>query len=332
MTNFNNEYRADPSPILHTITGLWAARMLVIASKLGIPEALAEEALSEQEIAARLGIPEHSARLLADALRGMGLAERIDGKYSNTAAAQQYLAGDPSSPDMRGYIRFVNAMSFGHWQDNAFDVLSTGTPNIVDMNADFETFIGGVTSFAALQASLLAEVYDFSSRSSVLDLGGSGVFLQAAMRTHTHLTATHAASPGPFAKAAEKLFAAEDLVGRVDVVEVDVPGGLLPSGHDVVLLKQILHRMSPEVNREIFTQVRAASEPGTEMLILDYYFDGDGEQRMIDSRFAGEFFVFDATVVYAMADVEQWLRQTGWKLARVTELPGCTRILVAEAV
>ena len=55
----------DPTPIVRVATGFMAAKQLFAASECGLFAALADGPLALDELAARTGLPERSARILA---------------------------------------------------------------------------------------------------------------------------------------------------------------------------------------------------------------------------------------------------------------------------
>ena len=63
----------------------------------------------------------------------------------------------------------------------------------------------------------------------------------------------------------------------------------------------------------------------------DFFLDNDPQQRALDALHAGEYLVIDGTIVYPEEEVNDWLVQAGWAPLEKLELPGCPRIIVAEA-
>jgi hypothetical protein len=63
----------------------------------------------------------------------------------------------------------------------------------------------------------------------------------------------------------------------------------LPTGHDVVLLANIIHYFLPEQNIELVGRVRAAVEPGARLLLVDWWTDPTHTQPVPAALMAGEF-------------------------------------------
>jgi hypothetical protein len=78
-------------------------------------------------------------------------------------------------------------------------------------------------------------------------------------------------------------------------------------------------------------RARKSAEPGARLILLDFFLDNDPQQRALDALHAGEYLVIDGTIVYPEEEVNDWLVQAGWAPLEKLELPGCPRIIVAEA-
>ncbi len=291
----------DPTRIIEVATGFMAAKQLFAASEHGLFEALADGPLPVSGLAERTGLPERSARILADAMVGLGLLT-FDGRYQNSAAAQEYLAA--SGLDLRAFLRFWDTLSYPHWESYV-DSMRSAKPAPFDFSGPrMETFLGGVQTYNSLHALMLAEHYDFGAHLRMLDLGGlSPAFLSEAI-------ARNPALHGDFVQ--------------------DPLGGVVPGRYDVILLEHLIHRYDPEQNRAILRVARDAADDGARLLVLDFLLDPtDG--RLLDPLLAGEYLVIDGTVVYPEDEVRSWLAETGWRHLETRPLPGSPRVLIAEA-
>lgn len=315
----------DPGPIVRVATGFMAAKQLFAASAHGLFEALAAGPLPADELASRTGLPARSARILADAMVGLGLLS-FDGRYHNGPAAQEYLTG--VGLDIRAFLTFWDTLSYPHWE--AFgESMRTAEPAPFDFSGDrMDVFLTGVQAYNSLHARMLAEHYDFGAHKRVLDLGGlSPAFLiEAAVRNpglHGDFVST-----GQLLNFARAGVPAE-LAGRIAVHDVDPQLGPMPGSYDCVLLEHVIHRFEPEENHAIFRVAREAAEDGARLLVLDFLLDpADG--RLLDPLLAGEYLVIDGTVVYPEDEVRSWLDATGWRHLETRPLPGSPRVLIAE--
>jgi hypothetical protein len=103
------------------------------------------------------------------------------------------------------------------------------------------------------------------------------------------------------------------MADRIDVVGADAVRDPLPGGHDVALVANVAHLLSPEDNRTLLRRLRAASEPGTRLLLVDFWTDATHTDPPFAALMAGEFALFsDDGDVHSEDDVLHWLRAEGW--------------------
>jgi len=105
----------NPLQIFELATGFMRAKHLFVAGELGIFEKLAEGPATFDELAAKLGTPRRTTRIVADAVTALGLLERQGDKYRNSALAQAHLSGSGGAVDMRPFLRFWNRLSYKRW-------------------------------------------------------------------------------------------------------------------------------------------------------------------------------------------------------------------------
>ncbi|CRK57848.1 polyketide synthesis 8-O-methyltransferase [Alloactinosynnema sp. L-07] len=316
----------DPTPLVAAASGFMAAKQLFAAAELGVFAALPG---TSAEVAARAGLPERSTRILADAMVGMGLVSYSDGVYANTEVTSAYLAGGDGL-DLRPWLAFWDTMSYPHWQHYTESMRTAKPGPFVLDESNMAAFMGGVQTYNSLHAVQLAEVYDFSPHTNVLDLGGlSTAFLTEAARQVPGLR-------GSFVTTADFLDMVRgtlpaDVADRITFAEADPLTDAVPGTYDAVLLEHVIHRFDAEQNRTILRAARGAVEPGATLLVLDFLLDA-ADGRGLDPVLAGEYLVIDGTVVYPEDEVRGWLAETGWRVSEVRAVPGSPRVVIAEAV
>ncbi|MFD8614151.1 methyltransferase dimerization domain-containing protein [Streptomyces sp. NPDC059631] len=322
---------ATPDRIVGIATGYMGAKQLFAAARTGLFRALAEGERDVPALASATGLSERMARILADAMNGLGLLERRDGRYRLAPDAAAYLTGD-GDLDLHPFLAFLNEISYGHWLQ--FDTtVDTTEPGELKMDDDrWKAFMAGVMRYNTLHAAMLARSFDFTPFRSLLDLGGlSPDFAIGALKANPALTARFVFDPAS-TDAVTGALAAAGVADRATVepapTDTADPGG----EHDLVMVNHVIHRFTAEQNRAILTAARAAAAPGATLLLLDFLLDDDERQRSIDALHAGEYFVIDGTVVYPASEVEEWLTAAGWRPREVLALPGSPRVVVAEAV
>lgn len=321
----------SPDRIVEIATGHMAARQLFAAARTGLFRAAAAGEHTVAQLAAATGLDERVTRILADAMNGLGLLERRDGRYRLAADTAEYLCG-AGERDLHPFLRFLGEISYEVW--NGFDTtVDTGRAGKLSLDDNQSaTFMAGVMRYNDLHAAMLARAFDFGPYRNMLDFGGlSPAFAIDAMRANPQLTVDFVFAPD----FAAELHAAVEQAGLADRARIDPaptetakPGG----AHDLVMLNHVIHRFDPAQNRVILAAARDAALPGARLLLLDFLLDDEQRQRRIDALHAGEYLVVDGTVVYPCADVDTWLEAAGWRRREVLALPGSPRVIVAEAV
>lgn len=328
----SNPVTADPSRILDIATGYMGAQQLFAASRIGLFTALAEGGRTVAQIARTTGVSERMSRILADAMAGLGLLTREDGRYTLTETSQAYLTGGRAQLDLSPFLTFLAEISYPHWLQFPRTV-DTDQPGDLGMTDErWKTFLAGVMTYNQLHADMFAGALDFSGHTNALDLGGlAPYFAIRAMQANPDLKTTFVYAPD-FTEAVNQQLAEAGLADRSVVEAVDTATAEPKGPFDLVFVNHVIHRFSVEENRAIFKHARAAASAGARLAVLDFYLDDDAQQRPIDALHAGEYLVIYGTVVFPEAEVRSWLVEAGWKPLETVALPGSPRVLLAEAI
>ena len=320
-----------PEAITKIATGFMAAKHLFTASGLGLFAQLGEGPLPLAQLAERCGIPARSARILADAMVALGFLDKSDAGYANRPVAQSFLAGGPGE-SLRPFLAFWDQISYPAWI-NLEAAARTGTGAELQLNeAQQRVFSAGVQALTAGTARSLACGYDLSRHRHVLDVGGgTGSFLVAMLSAHSHLDGTLFELPAA-AGVARHVLAGTSVADRITVVEGDFLRDPVPSGHDLLLIANVLHLFRPEVNRQLLDRLRKAVEVGARALLVDFWTDPSHTQPPFAALMAAEFLVIAGGDVYSAVEAEGWLAETGWSMAEQRPLAGPAGLIVAEAV
>lgn len=327
----SSDTAATPARIVDIAVGFMGAKQLASAARIGLFAALADGPLDLDGLAAATTHSPRQVRILADAMNGLGLLERAEGRYRLSADSAYYLSGR-GGVDLTAFLSFLGDISYRQWldYDRTVDTDEAGTLDLDE--SGWSDFMSGVMTYNALHAEQFGAAFDFSGFRSALDFGGLAAgFSLAAMAQNLQLTTRFVYAPG-FADGINQAVAEAGVAERVSVEEGEtestVPGG----EHDLVLLTHVLHRFAEEENRAILAAARESASAGATALVLDFFLDDDERQRSLDALHAGEYFNIDGTLVYPLSDVKVWLQAAGWRFERVVALPGSPRVVVATAV
>jgi hypothetical protein len=320
-----------PEPIFQLATGFMAAKHLFIANEIGLFTALADGPAPLDRLAALTGIARPRVRILADALVTVGLIERQGDHYQNGPVAAAFLSGKGPA-DLRPFLRFWNHISYPLWT-KLEDTVRTGQgqQGMTLPAAQERIYLEGVEALMAGPAAALATAYDFRRHRRVLDLGGGiGAWLGALLRHYPTLEGTLFDLPDAAALARQR-FAGDPNGPRAQVVAGDFFTDPLPSGHDAVLIANVLHIYSPAHNLELLRRTRAQVPDGARLLLADWWTDATHTQPPMAALIAGEFLVFSGEGdVYSEEEARGWLHESGWRAVERTPLAGPLSLLVAE--
>ena len=323
---------AGPERIMEIASGFMAAKHLFAASELGIFETLAEGATDLDGLAARTGLTRRAARISADAMVALGLLECRGDEYANSRIAATFLSGTTPA-DVRPLLRFWDKISFPAWV-NLAEALARGPEReIVDLDESLQPIAAaGIEAFQAGPSSALPGVLHLPDGCRLLDIGGgTGSWSIAFARQVPGLTATVLELP-PVVPIARDRIAAAGLADRIDVQEGDAAAGDLPRGYDTFLVANVVHYLSPEQNRRVLRNIRAAADPGARLALVDFWTDPTHTRPVAAALMAGEFAVhLKNGDVYSVEEAAGWLEDAGWHPTGQQSLGGPMTVVLAEA-
>jgi SAM-dependent methyltransferase len=319
-----------PDAILQIATSFMASKHLFVANEVGLFESLAEGPGTPDDLSQRTGVPRSTIRILADAMVALGLLERQAEHYQNGPLAATFLSGQTPA-DLRPVLRFWNHLSYPAWL-HLDETVRTQKPAVGDLDeAQGKIFSEGIEALTAPFAEALATSYDFRSQHRVLDLGGGvGSFLFAILRHHPGLKTTLFEMPAVAALARQRILHTP-LEESVEVVAGDFFQDPIPTGHDVVMLVNVLHLFSPEHNLTLLRRVRQHVPDGGRLLLVDVLTDPSHTQPLFSALMAGEFLLYTGEgASYSEEEVRGWLRESHWQPLEYMPLSGPASLIVAQ--
>ena len=320
-----------PEPIFQVASGFMAAKHLFVANEVGLFEQLADGPVTLDELAERTGISRRRLRILADAMVVLGFVERHGESYQNAPIAATFLTGHTPA-DLRPFLRFWNLLSYPTWT-KLEDAIRTGqAQSTLDLPEEAQRiFSEGVEAIQAAPSQALPSTYDFSRHQRILDLGGgTGSWLTAILRQYSGLEGTLFELPSAAAVARGHL-ASDPATEQVKVVEGNFFNDPIPAGHDVVLIANVVHLISPERILELLRRTRRDVPEGARLLLVDFWTDATHTEPAFAALIAGEFLVITGEGdVYSEEEAHRWLQETGWRALEREPLAGPVSVIVAE--
>jgi hypothetical protein len=260
------------------IGGHVSSMLVSVAAKLRIADRLREGPQPVAALAAATKTHEDSLYRLLRALTEVGVfVEEPLGTFRLNEAGNLLRSDVPGSlraaaevsgePWMRGpWGALLHSIQTG---DTAFNhVYGKGTFDWFAENREaavlFDTWQAAGTESGAVA---VAAAYDLSSARSVVDIGGGfGALLTAILQRNAGPKGVLFDLPHVIAEARTKFDSA--LASRVEFVPGDFFKAV-PSGHDVYLMKYILHDWNDERSRAILASTRAAMRGRGTLLVVE---------------------------------------------------------------
>src|SRR5437762_1745791 len=115
-----------PDAIMQLGLGFWGSKALLSAVELGLFTTLARGPMAAKAVMAELGLQPRGTIDWLDALVSLGMLERSDDKYSNTASTDLFLDRDKPSY-VGGMLEMANARLYPFW-GSLTEALRTGHP------------------------------------------------------------------------------------------------------------------------------------------------------------------------------------------------------------
>jgi SAM-dependent methyltransferase len=283
------------------------------------------------ELAALLGMPAVSARMLAQFLCREGLLTYAGGRLANAPFIETTLAVDsPEQGELRWVLNFAVPLAalrqrlfhppVLHWYQLRDGGEITDSSSLIGQQADgwFSNFMTSKHNFRIRSGDDLAARYDFSRHRKLLDVGGAtGGWCIGIRKTNPHLRCVVFDLP-QVREIAEASLAEAGMDGQISFTPGSFFSDRLPRGADVALLANVVHNWEPDDGRRLLKTVFGALEPGGTLLVKEFFLEDDWTGRMEG--------VFDAFVMLGSdgrsgwqptyAEMERMVREAGFQRVR----------------
>ena len=329
---------AAPPPawqLMPLMDGFLTTQLLYVAAKLGVADVLSEGPRRNDDIADAVGA---DPAVLLRVLRGLAvegvLDEQGDGRFGLTAvgAALVPLRG---AALVRGELYYRSAAGL-------LDTVLGGGPAFAGVHGETffehldrhpeadEVFQASMAGRSQQEAAGVVGAYDFSGLRTLVDVGGGGgillaAILRAAPTLHGVLLDRAGAIPAARARLAE-----EAVSDRATCLAGDFFTDL-PAGADAYLLSRILHDWDDDDARRLLAACRDAMGPDGRVLLVDAVLP----ERAVDAPAAIRMDLHMLLLFGARerteAEFHELLRLSGLRLERVAPIPSPTGLAVIEA-
>jgi hypothetical protein len=328
-----------PESIMQLGLGFFGSKTLLSAIELGLFTELGKGPLSAAELTARLKLHSRSARDFFDALVALGMLEREDDLYRNTAATDLFLDSSKLSY-LGGLLAMANERLYPFW-GSLTEGLRTGLPQnemktggaglfeaIYGDPERLRLFLGAMTGLSMGASQAIAQKFPWKNYQTVVDIGGAqgGLLVQLCL-AHSHLSGTNfdLAVVGPVF---EDYAAAHGLKDRLRFQTGDFFNEPLPRA-DVITMGHILHDWNLDEKRMLLGKAYQALPEGGALIVFEALIDDERRHNAFGLLMSLNMLIetpggFD----YTGKDCSGWMREAGFRETRVEHLMGPDSMVV----
>ena len=334
----NMESHLTPEKIMQTGMAFFASKTLLSAVELGLFTELAKQPQDLERLKARFGLHDRAARDFLDALVALGFVERTAGTYSNTKEVDLFL--DKAKPSyVGGILEMANHRLFGFW-NNLTEALKTGAPQneakkggdlIGELYADparLKEFLRAMTGISHGANMSIARGFTWKDYKTFVDVGtaqGDLAVQIALANPHVKGIGFDLPAVGPIC---QEYFTHTKTAAQLSFVGGDFFNDELPKA-DVVLMGHILHDWDLPTKKMLIKKAYDALPAGGSFIAYDTLIDDDRSKNAFGLLMSLNMLIetkggFD----YSGADCTAWLKEAGFRDARVEALGGPDAMVV----
>jgi SAM-dependent methyltransferase len=326
-----------PVTLVDTHMSFLRARSILVATRLGVFEALAQGPLTGNEVAARCGTAAAATTTLLNALVGSDYLRFRGGRYALAPVARKWLLAD-SPHSLRDKILF----EFFEWSivEGMEEFVRSGRAQDLHQSEEDGRWAAYQRAMRALSGLAAPEIVRRtpvpSTATTMLDIGGSHGFISVAMcRRYPALRAVILDLPSAV-KYAAPLLEKEQMGGRVIHRAGDaLTDDLGDSQWDFIYVSQLVHHFDEPTNRSFMRRVARALRPGGVVCVVELIRPknpgGSGQVgALLDLYFA----LTSQSGTWSVEEITAWQREAGLAPMRPIHLrtvPGAAEILARRA-
>lgn len=330
----------DPTELLRYRDGIYAGALLGAAiAELGFFNRLAEKPMNLKALCASFHLAERPADVMVTLFSAMRLIQYVNGKYSVTKLARNFLF-DKSPSCLRPY--FASMADRSDCQD-LLAVLRAGKPVglpgvssrapwATAMRSEFfaDDFTRMMHCRGLFHGPALAKRLELGGRRRLLDIGGgSGVYACSILAKHRLLTATVLERP-PVDKITRRYVSEMGFAKRADVISGDMLADPLPRSYDVHLFSNVLHDWPGEAVRKLIRKSFSALPRDGMIAIHDSHLNRKKTGPLAVAAYSVLLMASTEGKCYSISEIEKFLREAGFADIRCRETASDRSVITAR--
>ncbi len=300
-------------------------------------DSLQSGAKTVEEVSQETGASTRGLRAIMGALVGLQLIKKDRyQKYSLTPESEAFLVSNKPGA-LAGFFSLNVTQLVSKWLQLS-DVVRSGRPaQTVNQEGQGTEFFSGLVeniipmSYATAQT--LADHLKLAKTKNeirVLDLAaGSGIWgiVLAQNSRNVQVTAVDWAGMIPTTKRITRRFGVTD---RFKFIEGDLLEADFGDGYDIATLGHILHSEGEERSRRLLKKTFAALRSGGIIAIAEWLVNDERTQPLPPLMFAVQMLVnTEKGDTFSFSEIKGWLREAGFKKARLLKAPGPSPLILA---
>ena len=337
-----HRHLTDPSAaLMKMITGAWLSQAICTAASLRIADSLAHKALTANELADRVGVDVNALKRLMRLLVSHGIFSALSGnKYALTELGD--LLRSDSNSSLNAYARFVgNTAHWAIWGQFLHSVKTANAATLVVHEHKFfdylktdkvlaSAFHGAMENISNMSCKPIADAFDFSRFSTIVDVGGGYGRLLAEILKNSPSARGILYDLPDVTLAAKKFSERLGLSSRFEIRNGSFFDSV-PQGADCYLMKHIIHDWDEESALVILNNIRSSILSNGALLLVEFVLPADERPhpgKLLDMEMLAVFGGQERT----REEYSMLLARARFKLKKVMRTTDPLSIAIIEAV
>jgi len=290
------------------------ATALMAACELGLFDELTEPAGAEQ-IAGNLDLDPRATLRLLNALAGMGIVAKEDGRFTLPEGWRKYLQKDGErylgqwvalmSDLQQVWVRLPEFIRGGR---NITSIMEMLGGDAVRMRG----FIDAMHDKAIKATAQIARVIPLGGARRLLDVGGGpGTYALEWARMNPRLEAT-VFDIAPVLDVTREYIRRYGMQDRISTQAGDFNRDDLGAGYDLVLLANVLHMYDAATAARLVKKAAAALAPGGRLIVHGFTTDESGTSPLADALFGiNVALLTEGGNAHPLAEMTRWTAEAG---------------------